>query len=385
VWEERFQPEYGCLRNEVLKALDAYLNCGILAHGCARASCEKCSHSILIAFSCKKRGICPSCNTKRAVLFAEHLRESVLKPVPNRHVVFSVPKIIRPYFKYSRKNATVLFNAAWETVRELYQAALPHTTPGLILTLQTAGSSLNFNPHLHGIATAGAFSAGGSFAPLPYLSQEKAALVFAHKVLSAMRDAELIDQAVIDNIMSWRHSGFSVWAGEPIMPEQYDAQAFVARYIDRGPVANNRIVIDHDIVTYLTDDGITHEFDALEFLARVTPHIPNRWESTTRYYGVYSSRTRGELKKQEPQALVILPALEKKPASRTWAALIKKIYEVDPLICPKCRGPMKIKAFITDSTQINRLLQNLNISAFSKPLPIPRPEPPEASQNYAFS
>ena len=55
-WEQRYQPEYGCLRDEVLTALDAYPDCGLLAHGGARARCEKCSHSRLIAFSCKKRG-----------------------------------------------------------------------------------------------------------------------------------------------------------------------------------------------------------------------------------------------------------------------------------------------------------------------------------------
>ena len=198
-----------------------------------------------------------------------------------------------------------------------------------------------------------------------------------------MRDFDLIEQSVIDNIMSWQHSGFSVWAGAAILPEQQDSQAFVARYIDRGPIANNRIVIDGDIVTYLTNDGLTHEFDALEFLARITPHIPNKWESTTRYYGVYSSRTRGDLRKQQ-QELVILPALEKKPASRTWAALIKKIYEVDPLTCPKCQRPMRIKAFITDSSEIKRLLANLKIPAFSKPAPIPGPEPPNYLENSSI-
>lgn len=38
---------------------------GILAHGFARARCDECGHDFLIAFSCKGRGICPSCNTRR--------------------------------------------------------------------------------------------------------------------------------------------------------------------------------------------------------------------------------------------------------------------------------------------------------------------------------
>jgi hypothetical protein len=69
-WESRFQHQYGCLRDEVRKTLDEYLNCGILAHGAARVYCDGCKHSLLIAFSCKRRGICPSCGAKRAVKFA---------------------------------------------------------------------------------------------------------------------------------------------------------------------------------------------------------------------------------------------------------------------------------------------------------------------------
>jgi hypothetical protein len=50
-WEERFQHQYGCLRDEVIKTFDEYLNCGILAHGAARAYCDGCKHSLLIAFA----------------------------------------------------------------------------------------------------------------------------------------------------------------------------------------------------------------------------------------------------------------------------------------------------------------------------------------------
>ena len=75
VLEERFQPQYGVLRDEVLKTYDAYLNCGLLEHGAARVYCDGCRHSYLVAFSCKMRGVCVSCMAKRAVKFAEHLYE----------------------------------------------------------------------------------------------------------------------------------------------------------------------------------------------------------------------------------------------------------------------------------------------------------------------
>jgi len=51
----------------------AYLRCGILAHGFARARCDECGTERLIAFSCKGRGVCPSFNTRRMVEVAAHL------------------------------------------------------------------------------------------------------------------------------------------------------------------------------------------------------------------------------------------------------------------------------------------------------------------------
>lgn len=66
VWEERFQGIFGVLRDEVLETFDEYRNCGLLQHGAALVYCDACKHSLLVAFSCKKRGLCPSCNAKRA-------------------------------------------------------------------------------------------------------------------------------------------------------------------------------------------------------------------------------------------------------------------------------------------------------------------------------
>ena len=55
-----------------------YLECGILAHGFARARCADCGHDFLIAYSCKGRGVCPSCTTRRMVEIAAHLAEHVI-------------------------------------------------------------------------------------------------------------------------------------------------------------------------------------------------------------------------------------------------------------------------------------------------------------------
>ena len=83
------------------QAFRRYLDCGILANGFARAHCDECGHDFLIAFSCKGRGVCPSCNTRRMAETAAHLTDHVFprQPVrqPVRQWVLSVPKRLR-YF-----------------------------------------------------------------------------------------------------------------------------------------------------------------------------------------------------------------------------------------------------------------------------------------------
>ena len=175
-------------------------------------------------------------------------------------------------------------------------------------------------------------------------------MLFTHKVLSKMKRARLIEQPAIDQIMSQRHTGFNFWFGDPIAPEDKDALHFVAQYIDRGPVERKRLEITEDLVTYEADSE-TWDGDPLEFLARLSCHLPGRYESVLRNYGEYSSRVRGERAKEvntrepapeNPQSLSVLEEPDRRTVSKRWAALIKKVYGVDPLVCEKCGGRMKI-------------------------------------------
>jgi hypothetical protein len=61
-----------------------YLGCGILAKGFAYAHCDGCQKDFLIAFSCKGRGICSSCNSRAMVETAAHLVDNVLPRLPFR-------------------------------------------------------------------------------------------------------------------------------------------------------------------------------------------------------------------------------------------------------------------------------------------------------------
>jgi transposase-like zinc-binding protein len=68
-----------------------YLRCGILAHGFLRLGCDTCKHELLVPFSCKRRGFCPSCAGRRMAQMAAHLVEQVLPWGPTRQWVGAVP------------------------------------------------------------------------------------------------------------------------------------------------------------------------------------------------------------------------------------------------------------------------------------------------------
>lgn len=133
------------------------------------------------------------------------------------------------------------------------------------------------------------------------------------------------------------------------------------------------------IVTYTTKEGQAHEFDGFEFLALLSSHIAKPYESLTRYYGWYSCRARGERRKRAPEEKekgegVLSPGRGAK-CGLAGAACMKRIYEIDPLECAKCKGQMRVVAFTRDTKEISKIMQALDISPCAMPAPLPRAPP----------
>jgi hypothetical protein len=66
----------------VERELRAFLGCGVMASGFARFRCGGCAREILVAFSCKGRGFCPSCCGRRMAALAAHLVDGVFGDLP---------------------------------------------------------------------------------------------------------------------------------------------------------------------------------------------------------------------------------------------------------------------------------------------------------------
>lgn len=133
-------------------------------------------------------------------------------------------------------------------------------------------------------------------------------------------------------------------------------------------------------VFYLSKDGKEEKiFDAIEWLAAMCSHVPNKGEQMVRYYGYYGNVSRGKRKKQDLDDIIpsiLEPEGSSKAFRKNWARLIQKIYETDPLCCPKCSGKMKILSFIEDPEVIKKILKHLglwDIKASLRPVgPTPR-------------
>jgi len=70
------------------------------------------------------------------------------------------------------------------------------------------------------------------------------------------------------------------------------------------------------------------------------------------------------------------------PAKRkAWARLIQKIYEVDPLTCPQCKGAMKVISVIDQPEVVKHILQHLGLWEMQK-RPPPKIKSPQLD-NYA--
>ena len=83
-----------------------------------------------------------------------------------------------------------------------------------------------------------------------------------------------------------------------------------------------------------------------------------------RYYGWYGIVCRGKRPKAQGENPTIIEECSEVSASaakRAWARLIKQVYEVDPLVCPRCTGPMRLIAFIEQPEVIEKILTHLGV------------------------
>jgi hypothetical protein len=335
---------------------EAYLECGILAHGFLRLRCADCAHEKLVAFSCKRRGFCPSCGARRMAQTAAHLVDHVIPQVPVRQWVLSFPIPLRILFAAHPE----LLSAALQIIHRviagflLKQAGVKRSAAdsGAVTLIQRFGSTANLNIHLHCLVLDGVYRSSGGTAVFqearaPTTNELEGMLVKIITRLMRMltRSGYLVEEEgmsyladiEVDNPLRSLQAAACTYrvaygprAGQKVLclqtvsrRREYAAPALCAnahgfslhagvrsgagarktlerlcRYITRPAIANARLERDGagDVVLQLKSawrDGTTHiKMSPLEFIQRLAALVPRSRLHLIRFHGVLAPNAR---------------------------------------------------------------------------------------------
>jgi hypothetical protein len=117
----------------------------------------------------------------------------------------------------------------------------------------------------------------------------------------------------------------------------------------------------------------------LEWLARMADHIPDAGKHRTLFYGHYANRVCGA-RSTRPADPASQDAesedTRKRRCTRSWARLIARVHQADPLTCRKCGAKLTLVAYFTDGVSIRRILDHLGLSTAPQDRTPPH-EPPD--------
>ncbi len=213
---------------------------------------------------------------------------------------------------------------------------------------------------------------------------------FRHLLLKRLHRAERLSEEFMNKLLEWSPSGFSVHAGQLVHDDEPEKLEKLASYLTRAPIKLGSIseTAEGRVSVTTPPHPLTGNtvllLDPLDWIHALCQQIPDRGQHLTRYYGAYSNRTREALF-QNNSSRISPPQLEQhtttgpttsKPSRANWARLIKKVFEVDPLLCAKCGSEMKIIAVLTDPKVVDRIIQHLQQNASRGPAAAARSPPP---------
>jgi hypothetical protein len=292
--------------------------------------------------------------------------------------------------------------------------------PAIVMAIHTFGEYLDFHPHLHALVADGLFDCEGKFHVMRAgelagervgeITRERtqdqrgttdalcagnhAALeqLFRARVIAFLVEVGLLPLDRARMLRGWVHSGFQVHQSRRIAPNECQDMERLAQYIVRNPFSVSKMQVNRSGDSILYRSGMNAKikrnfqvFSACDFIAAITQHIPDKRFQMVRYYGWYSNKMRGQRRKREEEAqeeaarksaataeqgcgakgnaaIEIIEHLAPKARripSRSWRELIKKVWEVDPLLCPQCHHEMRIVSLINDAQIIERILRHV--------------------------
>jgi hypothetical protein len=404
--------ERGGFPKRVREEVQRYLACGDLRRGFTLAKCDACRESVVIAFSCKTRGWCPSCGARRAHETSEHLL-AVLPGVTYRQWTLSVPFALRFTLVKEPKLLRVVERCLtraifrWQRKRAKQSGVTEKLQCGSVSFVQLFSSALTLQPHLHLLVPQGCWR-GGAFVELPSPSQEEVEAVLARLLAQAQRTFEALEatwpqdafEALQREAAQERlnlgdevqpppvsrlvavQQGFSLHAGTKTHANDKEALARLCRYGARCPVAESRLTRrDDGKYAYETKKGVTLVLTAAQLVRRLIALIPPARFHLTSFHGVLSSHAKARADVLPKLAVPPKAAVEPAPAATKtrkprldWATLHARCWQVDVWHCP-CGGRRKVTAVVTSRSAAEQILRNMGLWPSRLPLPLAQAPP----------
>jgi len=406
-----------------------YLLCGDPAAGFVRVHCADCGEDRVVAFSCKRRGVCSSCGGRRMADTAANLVEFVFPHIGVRQWVLSVPFALRYRLAYDRSLLTPVLGAFIRAVfcshrrrlRERYGNGIGHARCGAVTFVQRFGGALNLNVHFHCLVLEGGYevprSASGpiDFLSLPAPTDDDVRGVLADAagrigrqltsrglgedsdaseadassrgdpLLAALYAASVqglvatgaragaptlrigrrpgsqgVSEGTLPNLCAVGH-GLSLHAGVYVPGTDRRRLERICRYTARPALAEGRLrrLADGRIsyrMQHPWRDGSTHVvMEPSELIAKLAALIPPPRQHQCRYHGILapSAAWRGYVVPKAERAgdaprqascgaVAATPPCESR--YRPWAVLMRRVFALDVLECPRCGGRMTVVA-----------------------------------------
>jgi hypothetical protein len=317
-----------------------------------------------VYLTCKSR-FCPSCGKVATDNWIDKLQTN-LPDIPYQHIVFTVPADLWKIIQANRAPAlNLLFQCAKETLIEY--CASRGLTPGIMDVCHTFGRDLKFNPHIHMLVSSGGLTVNRSqWKEINYFHHEIIKKLWRAKVLAAIRECIKSGtfkkypahiRALLERIYS-SYKNWYVHIGKKLKNAKKAAK-YIGRYTKRPPIATARIskFIDNEVTFWFQDhhtkQRITWTLPALEFIARLVPHIHDHHFRQIRYSGFLANRVRSEL-------VAIIRSILNQPApnriqSPTWRDRVTQFLGRDPLTCSCGLAMVRSTAYYLPKEQLLRV------------------------------
>ena len=330
-------------RQSVIENVDRMINCGDPAFGGAMYGCSSCGTLKFVPFRCHSR-FCPTCGTKYSIDRTTSMSFKIIN-VQHRHCVFTIDQELRHFFLEDRTLLNCLFSAVQSVVLNMFhkENKTEKFTPGFICVLHTFGRDLKWNPHIHCLLSEGGIGNSGLWRGKSHFPYDYLRRAFRTALLNLLEEKLGPSfKKVKSKCYRIHKKGFYVFA-KPNRCNPNIVAKYIGRYLGRPVIATSRIdSYDGENVTFhynRHEDNklVTETIPAMEFIARLIQHIPEKHFKQIRYYGLYARNKESDAKLNhaisKDKHRVIL-------SFNRWRECTLFSFGYDPLKCPCCGQTM---------------------------------------------